>query len=238
MKVNIIGTGEAFNENLTNSSVYIQDNKNILIDCGFNVAHAFWKKFESNNIDIIYISHFHADHFFGLPAIITRMIEEKRNKELIVIGQKNIEAIFMNILNLAYPNILSKKEFKISFFKHYEVNKYMDYEFYFARTNHSSLNYAIGIKNSKSCITISGDGAPTQELIKMYNDLKPNLIIQECFTEKKQSTTHCSLEEIDGFVSKLDFKANISLIHISRQEINKFKKSKYRVLKDNDIINI
>jgi len=238
MKINVIGTGEAFNQDLTNSSFYIQDKLNILIDCGFRVPYSFWKNFNGNNIDLIYITHFHGDHFFGLPALIARMIEEKRNKEIVILGQNNIEEMFNNTINLAYPNILSKKEFKISFFKHYELQSYNNLSFTYAKTNHSVLNYSICIKNEKASVAISGDGAPTSDLINMYNITKPNIIIQECFTKKKHSSVHCSLEEIMIFEKELNFKTNLYLTHISRSEIKNFKKTKYIILQDSETLNL
>lgn len=238
MIVNVIGTGEAFNESLTNSSIYIEDSKKILIDCGFTVPFTFFKKFNPNDIDLIYITHFHGDHFFGLPALITRMIEENRTKELTIIGQKDIESVFNSTLNLAYSNILTKANFKINFIKFYDLLELDNIHFYFARTNHSVLNYAILIKTKTCSISISGDGAPTNDLINMYNTHKPNLIIQECFTKQKSSPVHCSLEEINNFVSKLDFESDIRLIHISRKEIKNFKNIKYKILKDGEAITL
>lgn len=238
MKINIIGTGEAFNENLINASYYVEDKLKILIDCGFRVPYAFWKKFDANLIDIIYITHFHADHFFGLPALITRMIEEKRTKDLIILGQNNIEEVFNNTINLAYPNILNKKEFKIHFYKNYEFKQYKDYSFFFAKTQHSVLNYSICIQSNNKSVVFSGDGAPSADLINMYKLTKPNIIIQECFTKKQASPTHCSLEEIKNFEKDFDFKTTIYLTHISRYEISSFNRTKYKVLKDGDLLSL
>lgn len=238
MLVNLIGTGEAFNENLVNSSVYIEDSINILIDCGFTVPYAFWKKFFSNEIDLIYFTHYHADHFFGTAALITRMIEENRTNDLIIVGQRNIKETFENLVNLAYPNILDKKTFKINFFTSEKELIFKDIKFNFAKTQHSVPNYAVFIESESGSISISGDGAVTEELLTKYNTLKPAIIIQECFTLNKNSKAHTSYEEVLEFQEKLNYKPQIYLTHISRNEINDFKNLKYKVLTDGDVLKV
>lgn len=239
MVVSLIGTGEAFNSNLCNSSVFIEDKLNILIDCGFTVPYFFWKKFNNPNIiDLIYFTHYHADHFFGTAALITRMIEENRNKNLIVIGQTNIKETFENLINLAYPNILAKKTFNIDFYSLGNDLTFNNIKFSFAKTHHSVPNYAICVQSGSSSISISGDGAPTTELIDLYKIKQPNTIIQECFTLSKNSKAHTSYEEILEFEKTLDYKPEIYLIHISRKEINDFKNLKFKVLTDGDVLEI
>ena len=47
-----------------------------------------WKHLaDPNEIDLIYISHGHADHYFGLPALLGRFREESRTKPLMILSQ-------------------------------------------------------------------------------------------------------------------------------------------------------
>ncbi len=84
MKVEFVGVGEAFDETLPNNSQILQwGDSRLLIDCGYSIPHAFWKHHpDSEYLDAIYISHRHADHYFGLPSILVRMAEDGRKKKL------------------------------------------------------------------------------------------------------------------------------------------------------------
>lgn len=131
-----------------------------------------------------------------------------------------------------------KKLFNIKFYTIEDAPVISGIKFYFAKTQHSIKNYAVCIKSGSKCISISGDGAPTNALIQMYKTHKPNIIIQECFTLNKDSLNHTSLFDVNVIEKKLKFPTNICLTHISRHEYSLFKDLKYKVLKDGDVLNL
>lgn len=101
MKITFIGTSAAKAEpHRFHSSLLISKNqKNILIDAGDGVSYAFLNLgIDFNLIDAIIVSHFHADHLAGLPALITQMIINKRDKPLFIYtleeGLNTIKNIF------------------------------------------------------------------------------------------------------------------------------------------------
>jgi ribonuclease BN (tRNA processing enzyme) len=243
MEINVLGTGEAFDEELHNSSFLINiNNKNILVDCGFRTPYELWKTKYKDDIDYIYITHFHADHTFGIPALITRMFEEKREKKLTIISQRGIKEYFTTMMNIAYNNILTKLLFEIDFIEAEKNCIIDDISLTFASTSHSIKNLAICIKYQNKCICISGDGAPTKELITMYLTNKPDLIIQETFSLNKNSNVHCSLEEIYKMHEEENIQTKFAITHISRNEKPTMYKQNLKkycfFLKENEIITI
>ena len=97
MRVIFAGVGEAFDENLGNTTVLVttgsgKRKRQILLDCGFTGAHAFWKASQDPmDLDAIWVSHFHGDHFFGVPLVLLRFWEQGRTKALTLVGQMGIE---------------------------------------------------------------------------------------------------------------------------------------------------
>jgi ribonuclease Z len=220
MELYVIGAGEAFDPEKNNASYIIKTGGSVLlIDCGITTPHALWRKGFGNNISHIYITHFHSDHMFGLPALITRMFEEKRKVILAVIGQKGIEKQFYDILDLGYKGIREKLEFKIEFIESEDNISLHDFSMEFALTQHSSKNIAVCINSNGKTLCISGDGAPTEKLIALYKKSKADLIIQETFTVKKATGIHCSLEEINTMRTEHGINSAIGITHVSRGEI-------------------
>ena len=82
VEVTFLGVGEAFDEKLTNTSVLVKveegcSNVRLLMDCGFTVPSQFWREgLHVDALDAVWISHFHGDHFFGVPALLVRFLEE------------------------------------------------------------------------------------------------------------------------------------------------------------------
>ncbi|MDP2909671.1 MAG: MBL fold metallo-hydrolase [bacterium] len=116
MKVIFLGVGEAFDENIPNNSQLVVAGKtNLLLDCGMTAAPQLWK-FNPNPdlLDAVYISHQHADHFFGLPGLLLRMWEDGRERDLALICQKGLKKSFKYFMEFAYKDFLGKFNHKIN----------------------------------------------------------------------------------------------------------------------------
>ena len=90
MKIKVLGCSNSWTTRFT--SCYLL-NDNILIDCG---ADAYKKYMQTgkdlSEIDLILISHFHADHVFGLNVFLSRIQRKvgKRKSKLTIAGLKGI----------------------------------------------------------------------------------------------------------------------------------------------------
>lgn len=115
MKIVFLGVGEAFDENLPNNSHLVTTDKtNLLLDCGLTAPPQIWKfNPDTDFLDAIYISHWHADHYFGLPGLLLRMWEGGRTKPLVIISRKGFKDRFKQLMDLAYLNFSANFKFEI-----------------------------------------------------------------------------------------------------------------------------
>lgn len=108
MKLKILGCGDAFGSggNL-NTCFYVETSKiKFLIDCGATGLISLKKyKIEPSDIDYIFISHFHGDHFGGLPFIMLDHFRKPRTKALYIVGPKGIKEKTLVCLELLYPEV-------------------------------------------------------------------------------------------------------------------------------------
>ncbi len=75
----------------------------ILFDCGEGTQRQFQKSDLSYmQISKIFITHFHGDHFLGLPGLIQTMQLNDREEDLHIFGPKGIIELMKNLLNLGY----------------------------------------------------------------------------------------------------------------------------------------
>ncbi|MGN0378415.1 MAG: ribonuclease Z [Butyrivibrio sp.] len=83
----------------------------LLIDCGEGTQVALKKSgWSCKPVDIICITHFHADHVAGLPGFLLTMGNAERTEDLLIIGPKGIEKV-VNSLRIIAPDL----PFKILF---------------------------------------------------------------------------------------------------------------------------
>lgn len=62
------------------------------------------------DIDAVFISHFHADHFFGLPFLLLEYAHETpREQDLTIIGPPGIEERLRSVVQAGYPHLLERE---------------------------------------------------------------------------------------------------------------------------------
>jgi ribonuclease BN (tRNA processing enzyme) len=158
MKVTVIGCGEAFDENYPNTSVLVEGPLTILLDCGYSVPPAVWRAgFAANDIDLVYISHAHADHYFGLPALLGRMWEDGRRRPLTILSQPAVLDQVRDILEYGYRTLTRRFLYPIEFLAA-EADRIGDVRFSFAPSMHSVPNLMVRIEAGGKAVCYSGDG--------------------------------------------------------------------------------
>ncbi|AWR97673.1 ribonuclease Z [Acidianus sulfidivorans JP7] len=122
---------------------------NALLDCGEGTQITMIKnKLSIMSLKVIAITHLHADHVLGLPALIQTMNMYNRTEKLYIIGQ-NIDKLLKSTFEATYfsPN------FEIEY-----VNEYKDNE--------------ISIKPFKTCHVIPSQGYIIEEKEKKNIDIE------------------------------------------------------------------
>jgi ribonuclease Z len=112
----LLGSGEAFDPTLPNTSLLYQGSQNVLIDCGFAAVQSLWRwSRESEFLDAVLLSHHHADHTFGLPGLLMVMQDGKRQKPLTLIGPPNTQQYVTTLFDLAYRPGMPRLKFPVNF---------------------------------------------------------------------------------------------------------------------------
>ena len=237
MKVISLGVGEAFDEkNYNNSHLVLSRNKVLLLDCGYSIPIQLWRYSTNPNlVDIVFISHLHADHSYGLPALIVRMREEKREKPLTLITLRGTKEKLQEIIRNGYPKALDKPSFPIRFI---EVNsgeeiRINELTLKFASTKHSVPNIAMRIEDEENIICYSGDGRDTEESKELYREA--DLVIHECYTIDEEMMDHSNLLDVLALKKEGNVR-HLMLTHIQRDLREKIK-DKAKMLSDVTIPN-
>ncbi|WP_319582353.1 ribonuclease Z [uncultured Pseudodesulfovibrio sp.] len=217
MRVTFVGVGEAFDERLPNTSLLVEsDGSSILLDCGFNVSCRLWDYAENPiELDAVFVSHFHADHYFGLPALIVRSMQEGRTKRLTILGPSGIESRVQRLMELAYSNAMAKAGFEIFFIECVpgEDFKHSGFRFRFALNDHSMPCLAIRLDAGGKSLYYSGDGKPTDATVDLAEDC--DLVVHEAFTLDEITTGHGDVGTSLDMARKSGAKA-CALVHMKR----------------------
>jgi len=102
--VSLLGTGGTMplKSRWLSSSIMRYNGHSILFDCGEGTQIALkCASFTFKPIDVICLTHFHADHVSGLPGLLLSMGNEGKTDPLLIIGPKGVQKIVSSLLVVA-----------------------------------------------------------------------------------------------------------------------------------------
>lgn len=162
----LIGINSAYPTEISDTvSVLIEER--YLIDCG-TAAEREMRRFGYNPLKLreIYLSHLDADHWIGLPNLLSTFAFFK--KRIKIYGPKGSEELVNKICNM-----LKIEDFPVQEIKENEYYKPRgDLCFIPFKTYHHGENYGYVIKTKKKKIIYSGDTLP-----HLYNEYKHSDIL-------------------------------------------------------------
>ncbi len=230
MRATIIGCGEAFDERLPNVCILVESgNTKLLLDCGYSAPPEIWKTVPAADaLDAIYISHGHADHYFGMPALLGRMWEEGRTRPLTIFSQAYVLECLPQALELGYKGLPEKYKFPIEY-RAVEVGRPEEFAglaLDFAASRHAAPNLAVRITSGGRALCYSGDGMFTDAGRALYSGAA--MVIHEAYSFEP-SPVHADIGSLAALAPEAGIE-KLALVHVQRD----VRRSAARIL---DVVN-
>jgi ribonuclease BN (tRNA processing enzyme) len=219
MKIVFMGVGSAMDENYPNTSILVEGETKLLLDCGFDVASQVWKyNPDQEFLDAVWISHLHGDHFFGIPHLLIRMREEKRKKPLKILGPPGTKESVIKAIDLAYPGGRDTAGFELKFLEFERKTKLNELDIEIAENYHPVKNFSIRISAGGKSFCYSGDGNYSEGSKKLFEGA--DLVVHEAFLPDKEIQGHASIQGLLKMKGEVGIK-KLAFVHLN----NDFRKS-------------
>lgn len=216
---------------------------NLLIDCGASSLIAMKQLgIDRNAIDTMVITHFHADHFGGLPFfMLDAQFVSKRTRPLIVVGPPGLKAWYARVMETAFPGsstVSPKFDFSL---REIEAGAATDVgsvrinAFQVLHGPPGGPYFAYRIEAEGRSVAYTGDTAWTAELIGAARDV--DLFIAEAYFREKQVQTHLSLNTIEAHLAELRPR-RLVLTHMSDDMLGHPDRGRYETAEDGLILEI
>lgn len=197
MRIVFLGCGEACDPSHPNTSVLIENGNNeVLLDCGFTVPHQYFlQRNDPESLQAVWLSHFHGDHYFGLPLVLLKLAQMGRKTPLHICGQKGVGTNVKDLSGMAYGSLIDEVDYEIQFI---EMEPGQDYEvagalWRTALTSHSRRSLAVRLKFGEKEIFYSGDGAVTSQSLELAKGCR--LVIHESYRLHDQTPGHGTVKD-------------------------------------------
>jgi ribonuclease Z len=223
MRVTFLGVGEACDERVPNTSLLVQtqvegQQKSVMLDCGFTVPSLYWQTTsDPDDLDALWISHFHGDHFFGVPALLLRLWEMKRSKPLAIVSQTGVEKTVIQAMELAYPGFFAKLRYPVVFHEVEPGQRMLiaGLEWSTAQSIHGQRNLAVRIEDGRNSIFYSGDGLFSPATLSLARAC--SLVVHEAFRLDPLTPGHGTVRQCIDFAREAGA-ALLALVHVQREE--------------------
>jgi ribonuclease BN (tRNA processing enzyme) len=241
MRLTVIGCGDAFGAggNLQTSFYVRSSAATFLIDCGVTTLIGMRRLgLEPADIDTVFVSHLHGDHFGGLPwLLIDAIYVSRRKRPLVVTGPRGIEARFLTAAEALYPDITTtKRKFELQFIEYQERQPLMvgDLTVTPFEVKHPSgaPPYALRFHIDGKVLAFTGDTGWVEVLGEVAG--AADLFISECFQYDVVLPIHLDYMTIDANFQKLGAK-RVLLTHMGEAmlaNVEKVDRARYLVARD------
>jgi ribonuclease BN (tRNA processing enzyme) len=247
MQLTIIGCGDAFGagSRLQTSFCVRSDPSTFLIDCGATSLIGMRRLGISlNDIDTVFVSHLHGDHFGGLPwLLIDAKYMSNRRRPLVVAGPKGVEARFIAVAEALYPNsTVAERGFDLVFVE-YEERTPIEIQGvtvtpFEVKHPCGAPPYALRFEVDGKVLAFTGDTGWLETLCDVARNA--DLLISECFQYDVTLPIHLDYKTIDANYAKLAAK-QVLLTHMGEGMLaqrGKVNASRYLLAEDGMILDL
>ncbi|WP_421879406.1 MBL fold metallo-hydrolase [Marinoscillum sp.] len=226
MKLTVLGCGDAFaSEGRYTTSFLVSDEQtNLLVDCGASTLIRLKQlNISPEAIDVIVITHFHGDHYGGIPfLIISNKVQHDRKRPMKIVGPKGVREKVYQLQEALYPGtstMLDELPITIEEYGEDFVQIAESIEVRGLSVTHSppSNPHGVQVKWNDKLFGFSGDTEWDDHLIDLATGT--DLFIVECNNLWQDSPGHLSYRTImdrrDDFLT-----GRLLLTHMGSEVIN------------------
>ena len=233
-----LGSGGRFNTCFHVTGAHV----NFLIDCGASSLPALKRLgIARETIDLVLITHFHGDHFAGLPFLLLDAQFTRRTRPLVIAGPHGIEAKLANLMEALFEHSSkTKQRFDLSVValepeqsRTFGEVKVTPYPVVHGESGGPFLAYRIEAEGR--VISYSADTEWTDTLIPAARGA--DLFIAEAYYYDKIVKNHLSLKTLEAHLPEINAK-KLVLTHMSDDMLGRLGELPYTAAHDGMIVEL
>jgi ribonuclease BN (tRNA processing enzyme) len=244
MQLRFIGCGDAFGSGGRDNTCFhvTGSHVNFLIDCGASSLPALKRQgIARDDIDLILITHFHGDHFGGLPFVLLDAQFTRRTRPLVIAGPEGIQTRLSQVMEAMFENSSrTKQRFDLSVValgpeatRSFGAVNVTPFPVVHGESGGPFLGYRVEAEGR--VIAYTADTEWTEMLIPLGRDA--DLLIAEAYTCDRLIKNHLSLKTLEAHLSDIKPK-RLVLTHMSDDMLGRLDTLGYAAASDGMVVEL
>jgi ribonuclease BN (tRNA processing enzyme) len=244
MQLQFVGCGDAFGSGGRFNTCFhlTAERVNALIDCGATSLVALKRlAIARDEIDLILVTHFHGDHFAGLPFFLLDAQFSRRSRPLVIAGPKGIEARLAQVMEALFEDSSrTRQKFDLAVValapgetKTFGAVAVTPFAVTHGESGGPFLGYRIEAEGR--VIAYSADTEWTDTLIPLAREA--DLFIAEAYYCDRIVKNHLSLKTLEAHLPEINAKQLI-LTHMSDDMLQRVPTLAYATAHDGMTVNL
>jgi len=244
MQLRFIGCGDALGSGGRANTCFqvTGESINFLIDCGASSLPAMKRlNVARDDIDLILITHFHGDHFGGLPFFLLDAQFARRTRPLVIAGPQGIETRLAQLMEALFEHSSkTKQRFDLSVValnpgesRTFGAIKVTPYPVVHGESGGPFLAYRV--EAGGRIISYSADTEWTDTLISAARDA--DLFIAEAYYYDKIVKNHLSLKTLEAHLPEINAR-RVILTHMSDDMLGRLGQLPHMTASDGMVVEL
>jgi ribonuclease BN (tRNA processing enzyme) len=243
MRLQFAGCGDAFGSgDRFNTCIHVTTGeRQVLLDCGASSLVALKKAgIDRGAIDAILLTHFHADHFGGIPFfILDQQLNVKRTRPLLIAGPPGLRGWYARGMALAFPGERTLPFpldlHEVSIGTPERLSGLSVTAFHVKHDDRAGPCLAYRIESGGKTLCFSGDTEWTDVLIEAARGAE--LFICECYMYERLRKSHMTLSVLRQHLPKIGAK-RIILTHLSEDMLSRLADVEFECAVDGMVVEV
>jgi len=170
-----------------------------------------------DDIDVVFISHFHGDHFFGLPFLLLEYAElSHRSRDLHIVGPPGIQEKIEQLTEWGFPGLIEKGAYQRRYIEVNDGSKGSaeGAQFEAVRVDHvSALEcYGYNVRLGNRSVSYSGDALMGESVRRLAREC--DVFVVECSCWGDQCGPHLNPRDIAQLRRETPLSTTFILTHL------------------------
>jgi ribonuclease BN (tRNA processing enzyme) len=245
MHLQFVGCGDAFGSGGRFNTCFhlVGRDINALIDCGATSLVSMNRlAIKRNEVDFIFLSHFHGDHVGGVPFFVLEAnYIVKRDRPLTIVGPPSLKSRYPQIMETGFPGTKAMELRFPLMLREVEIGRRTEFgplrltAYHVVHDDRAGPCLGLRFEAEGKVIAFSGDTEWTDALVDVARDA--DLFICEAYTRDKPAPTHMALSLLEPHLVRIRPKRLI-LTHMSNDMLARRAELPYETAEDGMIVEL